>query len=167
MNIASLLVSARRGGVAVLVTVTLLTPVGEAFAQTPDGSSAVDQYVEDVPTGEGSSAVGQKKETRKPLSASVQAQVQTGGGDDAAVLEQAATSAAYGAPQKVLVRAIRPEQESAGVGAAGSAEDGVAAVGSAVTGKNAAPIVAILIAVLSISVVAFALAGIKQRRRAL
>jgi hypothetical protein len=87
-----------------------------AAAPVPEDFSAADQYVESVPTSEGSKPTGQPNQNPPPA-------LGAGGGDK---LEQVATSPELGAPQKRLhdAKADEPDAPSALVGAIGEQEGG-------------------------------------------
>ena len=94
---------------------TLLAVAATAFVATggsaapnhrpghPDGnSSAVDQYVEQVPTSSGSQVSGLGGGKKRQLPKTVEKQLADEGGADAGVLKDVATSSDYGAPQEQL-----------------------------------------------------------------
>lgn len=164
----------RRLSILVIAAASLLGFAGDASAQTiEDGSSAVDEYVEDVPTSEGSTpVVGNKPKKRKPLSSRVTAEVHREGGEDAAVLEEVATSSAFGAPQKEINRPRREKPHDANtnrpaerpqVGSSGG--EALAAAATATTGENASRLIALLIALGVISVATVATLVARQPRR--
>ena len=98
--------NARRTLLAVAAAAFLLSG-GEALANHKPGqphgnASAVDQYVEQVPTSSGSVVSGQGGGQKRELPRSVQKQLADAGGEDATVLEDVATSSDYGAPQEQL-----------------------------------------------------------------
>ena len=65
-------------------------------------SAAVAQYVEQLPTSSGSQAVGVGKVESKPLPRKIKQRLVAQAGADAPLLEQVATSSAFGAPQERL-----------------------------------------------------------------
>jgi hypothetical protein len=73
------------------------------------GASAVEQYVEQVPTASGPSAPGVRKPTTSPLSQKARRVLTHASPGTAVALEKIATSSAYGAPGS--------DGQSAGVGA--------------------------------------------------
>ncbi len=81
----------------------------------PGGSAAVAQYVEQFPTSSGSQATGVGKVQTKPLAPSLSRKLTTEGGSDAQLLQQVATSSAYGAPQHIL-HTKRPKTTIGGEG---------------------------------------------------
>ena len=86
---------------AALLAVLLLLPAATAAgAESPEDFSAADQYVETLPTSEGPNATKEGKEGRSKLPAKVKAKLEAQGGEDAAVLEEVATSGRFGAPQE-------------------------------------------------------------------
>jgi hypothetical protein len=164
--------------VGLTVVGTLLALTGQASAQSPCGVSAVDQYVECIPTGDGRNSSGANQSGQGPsgpLSPSVAAELESTGGDDAEVLRQVATSPRYGAPSKPAasdpsssthgrisgeaLAAADPDSDT-------SAGDAVSAAVSAVQGGDAARLVGLLVALFVISAVALALSAVRQKRRA-
>ena len=85
-------------GTAIVATL-LLPPI--ANADGPPDDSAVLQYVETVPTSDGSVAVGVAKVRRTPLSPAVAQQLSSAGSTGAA-LDVVSSSSAYGAPTTPL-----------------------------------------------------------------
>jgi hypothetical protein len=159
---------------------TLLALPGTAAAQTADDPSAVDQYVEDVPTGGGSSVPGSKGKPKKTnLPPGVTAQIATQGGSDADLLNQVASSSDYGAPQTTLQRktersgyaisGAQMERREAGGSSASPEEDvtAAAALSSAITadGAGAARLIGLLAFLFAVSVGALALSAVRHRRR--
>lgn len=90
---------------AIIAGASSFALVAPGYALAEDPPSAVTQYVEMVPTSAGPSA--DSGNATRPLAPSVKEQVYSSGGSDAAVLETVATSAAAGAPQRDLPRAVR------------------------------------------------------------
>jgi hypothetical protein len=167
-----------RGGkrgflVTVTVLVTLLALAGPASAQAPCGVSAIDQYVECIPTGDGknsSSAAGQPA-AGGSLPPSVAAQIRSAGGDDAEILEQVASSPNYGAPTKAAGSSTRGRISGEALAAADpdsevSARDAASAAVSAVQGGDAARLVGLLVAIFLVAVAALTVAALRQKRRA-
>ena len=175
----------RKRHVLVLATVlasVLAAPTG-AYGQAACEASAVDQYVECIPTSDGDSANGQSGAGgggggggRPTLTPSVSAQIEAQGGDDAEILKQVAGSRRYGAPTKKL--------ELAGAGVSGkariskeqlvladpqadvSAGDAVSAAVSAVQGGDAGRLIGLLAALFLVSVATLGAAAVRQKRRA-
>ena len=161
----------RRRGAALIAVLTLLTLSGQASAQTSDDGSAVDEYVEEVPTSGGSTPVGGTEPTRKPLPTGVSSQLKSEAGEDAEALEEAATSSGFGAPQEKLRKRTGRKDESVGETATRPvrdvepAEEGaVAAAASAATGGNGTPMIGLLIALAVISGAGLAIAAVRQAR---
>jgi hypothetical protein len=102
-----------RRSVALVAGVLLLVP-GSALAKNgpgnPGSSAAVQQYVEQIPTSTGSHATGFGKTKTKPLAPAVQHRLTSEGGRDAPLLQQVATSSAYGAPQETLRTSVPVRQ---------------------------------------------------------
>ena len=96
----------RRNLVAVAGALALAAVCDPAFAGdkpgNPGTSAAVAQYVEQIPTSSGSRATGVGKVHTKPLAPKVKTKLQAEAGKDAPLLEQVATSSAYGAPQQTV-----------------------------------------------------------------
>jgi hypothetical protein len=85
--------------------VLLVGIAAPAFASTTppaDASSAIQQYVEVVPTASGGAAVGVGKPSVKPLAPAQVQQVEEQAGSAAPALQEVATSSAYGVPTKPL-----------------------------------------------------------------
>jgi hypothetical protein len=172
--------------VTIGVLVACSTWAGQAYAQTPDGTSAVDQYVEDVPTSSGSTIPGKNKPKKNSLPPSVSNQIERQGGSDAAILREVASSPDYGAPAATppkakkkagakaaakgdAARTNRPAREEGGgipAPSDSSASEAVSAAVSAAQGGDAARLVGLLIALFVISLAALTAAGLRHRRRA-
>jgi len=90
--------------VAVLGIVALAFP-GAALAAPPPPVSAVSQYVETIPTGDGAIAAGPRAEDQPlrpvPLAPAAREALEQRGGKDAKPLEALATRPEYGAPRAV------------------------------------------------------------------
>jgi hypothetical protein len=78
----------------------LALPAEQALADDPPPPDipAVAAYVEMVPTSRGPRPAGAAESRPRPLTPRVDELLQASGGDDAAMLEQLATSPGYGAP---------------------------------------------------------------------
>lgn len=167
----------------------------QAYAQTPDGPAAVDQYVEDVPTSGGSAIPGSTKHPPKKSSLPhrVSSQIASQGGSDAAILRDIASSPDYGAPaasstpggrgkasgkggtrqngrmetddRTAMTRSAREGAESIPTPSDSSDSDALSAAVSAVQGGDAARLVGLLVVLFAISVAALAAAGLRNRRR--
>ena len=95
-----------------------LAAPGQALAETrrqpPPDTSAIDQYVEGVPTAGGGVANGVGKNRAKALPRRVSALIARDGGSDAETLGEIASSSTYGAPQKPLApKRVAPNSPSA------------------------------------------------------
>jgi hypothetical protein len=158
----------RHWRLAVTLAVTLLTWAGQASAQVPCEASAIDQYVECIPTDKGSNIPGGSEETRTTLSGPAQAAVTSQGGDDAPLLTAIATSSNFGAPQRKLKIERRPgEREStAAVSGGASTGDALSAAVSAVNGGDAGRLVGLIVALALITVGALGFAALRHKRRA-
>jgi hypothetical protein len=163
--------------VGATVVGTLLALAGQAAAQSPCGVSAIDQYVECVPTGDGRNSSGANQGAQPPsapLPPPIVAQIESSAGDDADVLRQVAASPRYGAPSKSASRggaSTHGRISGEELGAAGPDSDAtaggaVSAAVSAVQGGDAARFVGLLVALFLITAVALALAAVRQKRRA-
>ncbi len=162
--------------VAVTSVVTLLALPGPASAQAPCGNSAIDQYVECVPTGDGkSSSSGGAPPTSSggqaggSLPPSVASRIRSGGGEDAHVLQQVATSPQYGAPTKRLGRSASKEtariDKAPASGDDGSTGEAVSAAIGAVQGGDAARLVGLLLAPFLISLAVVGTSALRHKRR--
>ena len=153
---------------------TLLALPGTAAAQTTDIPSAVDQYVEDVPTGGGSSVPGSGGGNSN-LPTGVSAQISEQGGSDAPLLNQVATSSTYGAPNverknsqngPTISGGTMERREGGGSAAAPEADVSVAsALSSAISGDEGARLVGLLVLLFAVSVGALAVSAARYRRR--
>jgi hypothetical protein len=162
---------------AVAGAATLLILPASALAQTSDDPSAVDQYVEDVPTDEGTTIPGTKKPKKKKLPAAVSNEIATQGGSDSELLTQVASSSDYGAPQRTIKRKAKAatisgagmERRETENGQADAQEDVSAAsalsAGLGADGGEAGRLVGLLVVLLLISLGAFAISGMRYRRR--
>ena len=152
---------------------TLLALPGTASAQTTDIPSAVDQYVEDVPTGGGSSVPGSGGGSSN-LPPGVSAQISDQGGSDAPLLSQVATSSAYGAPKVERKNQQNGPTISGGMmerregdGGAAAAESDVSvgsALSSAVSGDEGGRLVGLLVLLFAVSLGALAISATRHRR---
>jgi hypothetical protein len=106
----------RLAGLAVLLLVTAFAAPGEALGagppKPPPDTSAIDQYIEVVPTGGGGSAGGVGAPKSKSVSKRIGTLLSTNGGKDAATLRAVVSSSAYGAPQQQLQQTSEPEQQA-------------------------------------------------------
>ncbi len=161
--------SKRPWRLALTVVVTVLALAGEAVAQVPDDSSAVDQYVEDVPAAGGSTPVGKDKPKETPLSSGVDQQVEREGGKDATSLRTLATSSRYGAPQMRLKESAEATRSTSAVRnlpeAATDASAREAASAAVDAGGSSGRLLGFLIALFVFSVAAFAAVALQQKRR--
>jgi hypothetical protein len=100
--------------VGAVVVVALATAGSAAAQRPPDDISGVDQYTEDLPTGSGSQPTGTGGGKPRPLPPSVVKDLRRSAGGDADLLEQIATSPAFGAPGDRLSRSAARQGESDG-----------------------------------------------------
>jgi hypothetical protein len=148
-------------GVAAAIVVVLFVAPGAALAKDspPSGASAVNQYVEVIPTGGGGVAAGAAGARSNPIPKRVGALIARQGGHDRVKLREVDSSPAYGAPQKRHTqRPVRPRGAAPHSPSALSAA--ISASGSG-TGSHALWLGAIL--VLS-TLGALVAAGMRQRR---
>ena len=165
-----------RLGVMLVFSIAVLAVSERAWATHKPGHpgpcrvAAVCQYVEQIPTSSGSQATGFGKPRSTPLPPAVKESLTRKAGADAPLLEQIATSSAYGAPQKKL-RTAAPadpnERSDAEIGPAIEKDTSVggslsAAVDVAADGSNGR-LIGLLIVLLAITGVALASAGYRQR----
>ena len=178
----------RRTAALVVALVTLLSWSGQASAQSEGDGSAVDEYVEDVPTGGGSMPVGgggSGNGSNTPgqggggsgNGSSTPGQ----GGRDVAGFDDLATSPAYGAPQEMLPRkkktkkadaaaTPRPPSDRAVARPEGEADDpsageALSAVGSAAQGGDGVRLIALLVGLGLVSVAGLAFAAFRHASR--
>lgn len=169
-----------RLGISLLIALaTLIAFAATASAQTNDDAGAVDEYVEDIPTSEGSTPVGGGKSKREALPKDVAAQVQEEGGDDAEALETVATSSAYGAPQKraqkrAATKRTRSERDEATPQSQSrppreepvvSSDGALAAAATATTGESGKRLLGLLIALGLVSAIAVGIVAARQAQR--
>ena len=93
----------RRQAVAILAAAVagVAFPAAARGDDAPPSNAAILQYVEQVPTSSGTS-VPRGDKRRAALPSRVREQVRAEAGADAALLEEVATSPAYGAPQRTI-----------------------------------------------------------------
>jgi len=166
----------RRVFLLLTLLITLLAWPGSAHAQATCDASAVDQYVECVPTntGDDASAGTGDKPRQTPLPPAVATQVQNQGGSDAPLLQTLATDSRFGAPQKKLkgsagvngkTRIDKEQLIKASPQADVSAGEALSAAVSAVQGGDAARLIGLLVALLLVSVATLSAAAVRQKRR--
>jgi hypothetical protein len=86
---------------------TSATAYGKGCSGNQDVPSSVAQYTEQQPTACGTHATGQGNQTRK-VPKSIQHQIDSQGGKDAATITKIVSSEAYGAPQtKIKVHKVK------------------------------------------------------------
>jgi hypothetical protein len=145
---------ARSGIAAIVATLAFFGWSGAAAAQTeppppPDDGSAIDEYVEEIPSSSGGVAPGAGEKKTKPLPAPVSAQLSSEAGEDAVVLREVATSSDAGAPQ---VELTRPGDREAAIGDA--ADDGsspLSAAVSAVSGGSGGRVVGLVVVLVLVT----------------
>jgi hypothetical protein len=106
----------RAVGLAVLLVVTAVAAPGHALAKAPPkpppDTSAIDQYIEVVPTGGGGVGLGVGAAHSTRVSKRIGKLLSTRGGKDAATLGAVVSSSVYGAPQQRLHETSAPEQQT-------------------------------------------------------
>lgn len=158
---------------AAIVGATLLATSAPAHAQLSGGPGAVDQYVEDVPTGGGTSHPTADPPSSTPAPSGVQQQIDAQGGSDAPLLTQVVSSSTYGAPQGRAVNkgggssAERMERGGELPEAVSSGTESSGVVSSAVTaveGSDSRRLLGLLLALLAVTAAAVVAVGLRQRR---
>ncbi len=92
------------GGIAVLAALgTSATAYGKGCSGNQNVPSSVAQYTEQQPTACGTHATGQGNQTRK-VPKSIQNQIDSQGGQDAATLTNIVSSEKYGAPTNTKIK---------------------------------------------------------------
>ena len=170
--------------VLAVAAATVAASSGPAAAQAPDDASAVDQYVEPVPTSGGSSYPGTGKPKKTNLPRSVAAAIRHRGGADAALLTEVASSSVYGAPESAVAtgkaaggrkgpgkrasKGNRPARGGAPTAGGGGFSSGEAAsaAADAVGGAESQRVVALLVALALVTAVALSAAALRRRRSA-
>jgi hypothetical protein len=124
------------------------------------GVSAVDQYVEAIPTSSGPAPTGSSRAAPRPLPPQVEAEVRATGGADAEELIEIATSPTYGAPSRPTLKPTLKDPD--GVGDVGIPDDAQPSALDAVISPVAEadePRLLVLLALLAaMTVLAFGLA---------
>ena len=130
-----------------------LSAVSLAGGQPPaqPGASAVQQYVEDVPTANGQSTPGVTKPAAQPLSPAALSALRRSTPATASALRTIATSPAYGAPKIGASNAGATHPSSSLGGSLGSTAD---AIGTA----SDAPLLGLLVVLIATSLGAVGLA---------
>jgi hypothetical protein len=153
----------RAGGLAILLAVAFLAASAQALAAgrppaPPPPTSAIDQYIESVPTAGGGVVNGVGKTRSKALPKRVGAAIERQGGADAATLRAIASTSTYGAPQKRIApkQVAHPRREPPESSGALSA----AAIATGSSGSHALWLLGILVVT---TVAAFVAAGLRQR----
>lgn len=168
---------------AAIVGATLLAASAPAHAQLPGGPGAVDQYVEDVPTGGGSSHPTADPPSSTPAPSGVQQQIDAQGGSDAPLLTQVVSSSTYGAPQGRAGKGGGGGKDGGGKDGGSSAErmerggelpeavtsgtESSGVVSSAVTaveGSDSRRLLGLLLALLAVTAATVVAVGLRQRR---
>lgn len=158
---------------AAIVGATLLATSAPAHAQLSGGPGAVDQYVEDVPTGGGTSHPTADPPSSTPAPSGVQQQIDAQGGSDAPLLTQVVSSSTYGAPQRRAVNkgggssAERMERGGELPEAVSSGTESSGVVSSAVTaveGSDSRRLLGLLLALLAVTAATVFAVGLRQRR---
>ena len=164
---------------ALAVGATLLVASAPAHAQLPGGPGAVDQYVEDVPTGSGAGHPTKDPPAKTPVSPDVAEQIALQGGSDAPLLTEIVSSSTYGAPQRQAKGASGsgsgsgsappgggPGERSGSETAATGVQSGSGVVSSAITAVedgDSRRLLGLLAALLGVSIATVVAVGIRQR----
>ena len=105
----------RAVGLAVLLVLTAFAAPGQALAKTPPkpppDTSAIDQYIEVVPTGGGGVGLGVGAAQSTAVSKRIGKLISAQGGKDAATLGAVVSSSVYGAPQQRLHQTSAPKKQ--------------------------------------------------------
>jgi hypothetical protein len=178
-------ITRRAGAIAVIAAAVFAAGAAEARAECgPDSDPAICQYVEDIPTSEGShasggggsssgaggSTSGGGGQTASTLSPSVTEDVEAKGGKDTKRLKAIATSPAYGAPtNRANLEGAGSEQRPADTSASLDSGSALSAAASAV-GSGEGTLLGLITALVLISFATLALAARRAapqwRRRA-
>jgi hypothetical protein len=106
----------RAVGLAVLLVLTAFAAPGQALAKTPPkpppDTSAIDQYIEVVPTGGGGVGLGVGAAQSTAVSKRIGKLLSAKGGKDAATLGAVVSSSVYGAPQQRLHQTSAPKKQA-------------------------------------------------------
>lgn len=160
---------------AAIVGATLLATSAPAHAQLSGGPGAVDQYVEDVPTGSGTAHPTADPPSSTPPPSGVQQQIDAQGGSDAPLLTQVVSSSTYGAPQERAGKnkgggsgssermergGELPEAVSSGTESSGVVSSAV----TAVEGSDSRRLLGLLLALLAVTAATVVAVGLRQRR---
>jgi hypothetical protein len=155
----------RRGFVAVaafLVAASLAPSAGAAHTPGHPPPAAIEQYIEQVPTSQGSRPAGVGKARKRPLPQSVRQRLVQQGGTDAPTLERIATDPTLGAPARKLKRPKGYAERAATTDDPDASRALSAAVEAAGSGSDAR-IIGLLVALVAITVLVGGLA-LWQRR---
>jgi hypothetical protein len=146
--------------VALSVGASLLASAGGAYAQTGDGGSSVDQYVEDVPSAGGKVHPGVGSPHTTTLPSSLGNQISSQGASDASTLRDLMTKSDYGGmpASGESSSSIDPEADVYASSALSSAV-------SSVQGGEAGRLVGLLIVLFAISLATLTAVGLRERRR--
>jgi hypothetical protein len=136
---------------------------GTAKAQSPSPpppTSAIAQYVEQVPTSSGGQALGSGTTRAGKLSGKVKQQIVREGGKDAGLLEAVATSSAYGAP---AAGAAASRKGRTGKSPSLSRQDVSSALGPLATASDAR-LIGLGVVMLLVTLAALVGSAVRQRR---
>ena len=150
---------------AIAAVLISLAATGPASAATPPGNplqdvSAIDQYVEAIPTSSGPAATGGGSAKPRPLPPDVASEIREQGGNDADALMEVATSPRYGAPTG-SGDSIRPEDSSE---AAQTQPSPLEALVSPIAEADETRLLVLLALLGGMTLVAFARAAQRQRQ---
>jgi hypothetical protein len=128
--------------------------------------SAVDQYVEALPTSAGPAPTGRGGSKQQPLPTTIASKVREIGGDDAGTLMQVATSPAFGAPAGARLKPSQPRSVGDQAEAAQARPSALDVVVSPVAEANDSRLLFLLGLLAAMTAVAVTLTLRSQRREA-
>src|SRR5689334_14054232 len=144
--------------IASLVVGAALVPAAGSAASTapPPDQSAIEQYIEQVPTSGGPRDVIASRGGHRAISASTAQNIQAKGGVDAGLLQAAATATEYGVPTS---------SGSTGAGASAAGRSTIGAAVGAVSDVGNNSIADVFAALIGVSLVSVFLVAAQRRRR--
>jgi hypothetical protein len=155
-------VSFRQTFLLAFALAALLAPAASAGGP-PEDTSGVDQYVEDIPTSEGSKPVGSDGNGSAPLPPPVSRSLADEGGSDAAALQALATQSGLGAPDQNLAGRTAEDPGGGDVTLADALSGGIGAL-TGTDGRGSAGGLLLALLVLTCVIVAFAARRSRRRR---
>lgn len=153
---------------AAVVSLALVVPLPARAAERPP-VSAIAQYVEQIPTAEGSATPGVGKTTKTTLPRETRSRLRSGtDATTAAALTEIATSSAYGAPTGKIARAAEPRSARDSARVRGDSEPRLSSsLGSAVeaVGSGSDRRLAVLLAIVLLTTAVAVAAAVRSRNR--